>query len=269
MQVGSELKAARKKAGLTVEVISKRTKLSVSKLVALEKDDFKNLPTGLYLFSAVRAYAREVRIDPEPIVERLRAEFADKDALDALKALEAAGALNAKNLADARRSKDEQSNLLRNSAIAAGVVLMAAGAGAAAYLHNSGRIAYEGRGTKVERSSAASTVNSHTETSSVALSSSAPANMVATAVDVPQHAAGAAHRPAPTKTDRPKPRTAAVIPGLQETVSTLGAVSDALGSSGVMQQIDFPSPARIEEPAERPANIEELSPEPPVLATKP
>ena len=141
MRVGSELKAARKKAGITVEVMSKRTKISVSKLVALEKNDVKNLPTGLYLFSTVRAYAREVRIDPEPIVERLRAEFADKDALDALHALDATGALGAKNLADAGRSK---SNILRNVAIAAGVVLMAAaGAGAGAYLHNTGRIAHE------------------------------------------------------------------------------------------------------------------------------
>jgi len=248
MQIGSELESARKKAGISVEMISKRTKINVSKLVALEKNDFKNLPTGLYLFSAVRAYAREVHIDPEPIVERLRAEFADKDALDALHALDATGALDAKNLADARRPKEEQSNLLRNTAIAAGVVLMAA-AGAGAYLHNRSRIAHEVR--------------------AVSLSSPAPATTVATAVDVPQQAAGADNRPAPTKTHRPKPRTTAVIPGLQETVATVGAVSDALGSPGVMQQIEFPSPARIEEPADRPANTEELRPEPPVPATAP
>jgi cytoskeleton protein RodZ len=260
MRVGSELKAARKRAGISVDVISKRTKINVSKLVALEKNDFKNLPTGLYLFSTVRAYAREVHIDPEPIVQRLRAEFADKDALDALHALDATGALDAKNLADARRSKEEQSNRLRNAAIAAGVVLMAAaGASAGAYLHNIRGIAHEVRGTKVERSSAAP----------VSLSSPAPATTVATALDVPQQAAGATHRPAPAKTHRPKPRTVAVMPGLQETVATVGAVSDALGSSGVMQQIEFPSPARIEEPSDRPANTEELRPEPPVLATAP
>src|SRR5688500_451631 len=130
MQVASELKAARKKAGISVEVISKRTKITVTKLVALEKNDFKNLPTGLYLFSLVRAYAREVHINPEPIVERLRADFADTDALDALQALDATGAL-AKNCANA---KNERSNLLRNVAIAAGVVLTAAaGARAGAY----------------------------------------------------------------------------------------------------------------------------------------
>ena len=134
MKIGSELKAARKKAGISVDVIARRTKINVSKLVALEKNDFKNLPTGLYLFSAVRAYAREVSIDPEPIVQRLRAEFGDKDALDALHALAATGALDAKNSAGAKESRDERSNRYRNAAIAAGVVLMAA-AVAGAYLH--------------------------------------------------------------------------------------------------------------------------------------
>jgi cytoskeleton protein RodZ len=266
MPVGSELEAARKKAGISVEVISKRTKISVSRLVALEKDDFKNLPTGLYLFSTVRAYAREVRIDPEPIVERLRAEFADKDALDALHALDATGTLDAKTLANARRSKDGPSNLLRNAAIAAGVVLMAAaGAGAGVYLHNI-RLAREVRSTNVELPSAAPTVNTPNETPSEPPSSPASATAVATAVDVPEQAAAAAPRPAPPKTRRPRERTAVVKRGQHETVATVDAVSDALGSSGVIQPIDLPSPARIEEPADKPANIEEPRPEAPASA---
>ena len=197
MPVGSELKAARNKAGISVEVISQRTKISVSRLVALEKSDFKNLPTGLYLFSTVRAYAREVHIDPEPIVERLRAEFADKDALDALHALDATGALAAKNLGDAKRSKQEQSNLLRNAAIAAGVVLMAAGAGAAAYLHDSGRIAHEVAAPTVSSPSETPPISPSTvfpptvSPPTVSLSSPAPETTVASAVDVPQEAAGA------------------------------------------------------------------------------
>jgi cytoskeleton protein RodZ len=236
MRVGSELKAARKKAGLTVEVISKQTKISVSKLAALEKNDFKNLPTGLYLFSSVRAYAREVRIDPEPLVERLRAEFADKDALDALHALDAAGSLGAKNQADASRSK---SNFLRVAAIAAGVVLTIAGAGT--YLQKIGLITHEVRRTTVERFSPAPTQNSPSETPTAPLFSPAAATTVATAVEVPQQAAGA-----------PKPRAAAVIPQVQETVAA-----------------EFPSPARIDEPNDRPAEIEELRPETLVLGTAP
>ena len=122
MRVGSELKAARKKAGLTVEVVAKRTKIRVSKLVALEKNDFKHLPTGLYLFATVRAYAREVHVDPEPLIERLRAKFADRDALHALQALDATGALDAKKSADAN---EQHASLLRKAALAAAVVLVA------------------------------------------------------------------------------------------------------------------------------------------------
>jgi cytoskeleton protein RodZ len=209
MRVGPELKAARKKAGLTVEVISKRTKINASKLVALEKNDFKNLPTGLYLFSFVRAYAREVRIDPEPIVERLRAEFAEKDALDALQALNATGALAARNLTDAGRSNEKRSNFSRNAAIAAAVLGMAAGAGA--YFH------YIGRTPR--------------QTSTVSLSLPAPAAPVATPADVPQQAAGSLHASPPTKSHMPKPRTARVAPRPLETVAA-----------------EFPRPARIEEP---------------------
>jgi cytoskeleton protein RodZ len=167
MRIGSELKAARKKAGISVEVLSQRTKIKASRLVALEKNDFNNLPTGLYLFSTVRAYAREVRIDPEPIVERLRAEFADKDALDALQALDASGALDGKILGGATRSAHEQSNFFRNAAIAAGVVLMACAA-AGVYLHNMGRIAHEVRITKAERPSAAPSANTPNKTPSAA-----------------------------------------------------------------------------------------------------
>ena len=192
MRVGSELKAARKKAGISVEVISKRTKITVSKLVALEKNDFKNLPKGLYLFSAVRAYAREVHIDPEPLVERLRAEFADQDALDALHALDASGALEGK------RGGQEPSHLLRNSAIAAAVVLMAAaGAGAGAYLRNMGP----------------------SETPVIARSAPATAAPTAPAMEVLQRIAPAAQR-APANTHKPKARIAAVVQDIESPIQT-------------------------------------------------
>ena len=232
MRVGSELKAARKKAGTSVEVISRRTKLKVSKLVALERADFKNLPTGLYLFSMVRAYAREVHIDPEPIVQRLRAEFAEKDALDALHALDATGALDVTSSGTARRSTEERSNLFRNATVATGVMLIAA-AGAGAYFYGMSGAVREVRSTSEIRSSP--------------LSLPSPTTTTATAVDVPRPARGAIHTATSMKTRNPEPRTAAVIQAPQETVATSGAVSDALGST--------------EEPADKPADIDELRPE--------
>ncbi|MCM3879533.1 MAG: helix-turn-helix domain-containing protein [Vicinamibacterales bacterium] len=227
MRVGSDLKAARKNAGISLDEIAKRTKVNVSKLVALEKADFKNLPTGFYLFSMVRAYAGEVHIDPEPIVERLRAEFAEKDALDALHTLDATGALTSKQLGNARKSPEERSSLFRIVAAAFGVALIAA-AGTGAYLHRrNGTPPEEVRSTNVE-------------TASVPLP--APATTDAVAV----------HPPASTKNQRPKPRMAARRPAPEGTVATSSDASDA----------SSPGPERTEEPADKPADVEEVSPAP-------
>jgi cytoskeleton protein RodZ len=216
MRVGSELKAARKKAGLTVEVIAKRTKIGVGKLVALEKDDFKNLPTGLYLFSVVRAYAREVRVDPEPLVDRLRAAFADKDALDALQALNATGGLDAKNQASVRRFRNERSSRLRNAAIAAVVVMAAAGSGA--YLHNMTRLAQDVRVARIERPTAPQAVSPAVETRTTALSSPAPSATV--------QIVNAVQESAPVTTPKPKRRTVAVMSAPEAAVEAFEGIAD-------------------------------------------
>ncbi|HUP40927.1 MAG TPA: helix-turn-helix transcriptional regulator [Vicinamibacterales bacterium] len=69
-----ELQQARERAGLTAEDIATRTKFKLYKIEALERSDFGNLPHGIYLDGIVRAYARELDLDPEPLVERLRLE---------------------------------------------------------------------------------------------------------------------------------------------------------------------------------------------------
>jgi transcriptional regulator with XRE-family HTH domain len=74
MTAGTELRQAREHAGLTVEEISERTKIQLCKIEALEHDDYARLPQGIYLDGIVRAYAHEVGIDPEPMVERVRLE---------------------------------------------------------------------------------------------------------------------------------------------------------------------------------------------------
>lgn len=74
MTVGSELRQAREAAGLSAEQISERTKIQLYKIEALERDDFERLPQGIYLDGIVRAYAHEVGIDVEPMVERMRTQ---------------------------------------------------------------------------------------------------------------------------------------------------------------------------------------------------
>ena len=59
---------------MSAEQISDRTKIQLFKIVALERDDFARLPQGIYLDGIVRAYAHEAGIDPEPVVDRVRAE---------------------------------------------------------------------------------------------------------------------------------------------------------------------------------------------------
>jgi cytoskeletal protein RodZ len=71
MSVGTDLRLARERAKLSVEQISERLKVSIQKIEALERDDLQQLPPGIYLDGIVRAYAREVAIDPESVVQHI------------------------------------------------------------------------------------------------------------------------------------------------------------------------------------------------------
>jgi cytoskeletal protein RodZ len=79
MRVGTELKQARERLGLSAQHIAERTKIQLHKIAALESGDFSPLPEGIYLDGIVRAYAQEVAIDPEPLIERVRHERAQSD----------------------------------------------------------------------------------------------------------------------------------------------------------------------------------------------
>jgi cytoskeleton protein RodZ len=75
--VGSELRDARERAGLSLRTVADRTKIPVQTLEALERDDISRLPGGIFLRSFVRAYASEVGLDPEQAVRRFVARFPD------------------------------------------------------------------------------------------------------------------------------------------------------------------------------------------------
>lgn len=70
MQVGVELAEARQQLGLSLEDISSRTKISVERLVAIERGDVAQLPPLVYLNGFLRAYATEVHLDPDDIANR-------------------------------------------------------------------------------------------------------------------------------------------------------------------------------------------------------
>jgi len=74
---GRELAEARQRAGLSVEDLAHRTKISVPTLRAMERNQIDGLPGGIYTRGLLRAYAREVGIDPEDLVKRFRAAAGD------------------------------------------------------------------------------------------------------------------------------------------------------------------------------------------------
>jgi cytoskeleton protein RodZ len=75
MDMGETLRMAREQQGLSLDVISKRTKINTEKLQAIEENDIQRLPSGIFLRGFLRAYAREVGLDVEDTVNRYLAQF--------------------------------------------------------------------------------------------------------------------------------------------------------------------------------------------------
>jgi len=74
--LGVRLRQAREKAGLSLPALSARTKIREALLDAIEREDFGRLPAGLIARGFLRAYAREVGLEPESIVRQYTTEFA-------------------------------------------------------------------------------------------------------------------------------------------------------------------------------------------------
>jgi len=75
MTAADQLAEARCKLGLSLADISSRTKVSVERLSAVERADLTALPPSIYLQGFVRAYAAEVKLDPELIWRRYISEL--------------------------------------------------------------------------------------------------------------------------------------------------------------------------------------------------
>lgn len=66
--LGARLKHAREARGLPLGAIANRTKISVTALEALERNDLSKLPGGIFGRAFVRAYAGELGLDPDKTV---------------------------------------------------------------------------------------------------------------------------------------------------------------------------------------------------------
>ena len=74
--LGSILKRARQERGLTLHEIAAATKISPVALEALEHNDYSRLPGSIFSRSFVRAFALEVGLDAEAMVNQFLAELA-------------------------------------------------------------------------------------------------------------------------------------------------------------------------------------------------
>lgn len=75
MNIGTKLQQARIDSGFTLADIAQVTKMSSHVLQLIEANEFSRLPGGLLTRGYLRAFASEVGLDPEAIVNEYRAEF--------------------------------------------------------------------------------------------------------------------------------------------------------------------------------------------------
>jgi cytoskeleton protein RodZ len=72
---GATLRAARERRGVSLREIANATKISISVLEAMERNDVSRLPGGIFSRAFVRSYATEVGLDPESAIQEFMAQF--------------------------------------------------------------------------------------------------------------------------------------------------------------------------------------------------
>jgi cytoskeletal protein RodZ len=73
--IGSRLRQAREHRGLTLRDIAATTKISMTALVAIERNDFDRLPSGVFRSGYVKAFAAEVGLNADELAREYRASF--------------------------------------------------------------------------------------------------------------------------------------------------------------------------------------------------
>ncbi|MCC6210005.1 MAG: helix-turn-helix domain-containing protein [Burkholderiales bacterium] len=77
--VGETLARARTALGFTVVDVALQLKFAPRQIEALEQERFDLLPPGMFARGMVRAYARLLKLDPQPLVERIAGRVAATD----------------------------------------------------------------------------------------------------------------------------------------------------------------------------------------------
>ena len=79
---GENLRREREMRGVTLEEISAATKISIRFLKCIEDEDFSKLPGGLFNRSFIRAYARYLGLDEDPVVAEYQLAAKTKGEVD-------------------------------------------------------------------------------------------------------------------------------------------------------------------------------------------
>lgn len=72
MDLGTDLKIARERAGFSLSELAARTRIPLRSLRAIEENDFAAVPPGIFVRSFIRNYAREVGLDPGEAIAQYR-----------------------------------------------------------------------------------------------------------------------------------------------------------------------------------------------------
>jgi transcriptional regulator with XRE-family HTH domain len=76
---GVRLRSARMRQRIALSTIAERTKIKISLLEALERDDVSHWPRGIFGRSHLRAYAQAVGLNPDTVVEEFLEVHPDSD----------------------------------------------------------------------------------------------------------------------------------------------------------------------------------------------
>jgi cytoskeletal protein RodZ len=75
MDAGTRLRTARERRGLLLTDIAARTRISMATLRAIEEARWAALPPPIFVRGFLRAYAREVALDPDDVVREYQAQI--------------------------------------------------------------------------------------------------------------------------------------------------------------------------------------------------
>jgi cytoskeleton protein RodZ len=114
---GTFLRQAREQRGVTLQELAVTTKISARVLESLERNEPGKLPGGIFSRAFVRAYAREVGVDPEAAVARFVEAFPEASGAEDMPS--AAGAVEAESLEQGRRSVKTAAGVIGVAALVA------------------------------------------------------------------------------------------------------------------------------------------------------